>query len=98
MDSAIELNGWLIFVKSSEMGSWFSSEAGSTFEARDIEVSIENMESVEDGSADAETGPKRLGVDIVVLERLSMKYKLAGSDEVTLNFKTESNRHHPTCK
>ena len=83
------------------MGSWFSSEAGSKFEASDIEVSIENIDSVEDNGMDAETGPKRLGVDIVVLEHLSMKYKLAGSDEVNFtNFELQSQtypiRHRPT--
>jgi hypothetical protein len=64
------------------MGSWFSSDAGSKFEASDVDASIDNMDSVENNSADVETGPKRLGIDIVVLEHLSMKYKLAGSDEV----------------
>ncbi len=69
-----------------EMGSWFSSDAGSSFEASDIDVSIENMDPVND-RANTETGPKRLGVDIVVLEHLSMKYRLAGSDEVLLKSK-----------
>ncbi len=69
------------------MGSWFSSDAGSNFETSDIDASLDVMDPIEGHGSDTETGPKRLGVDIVVLEHLSMKYKLAGSDEVSLDFK-----------
>jgi hypothetical protein len=60
------------------MGGIFSTSSNP--ESSDLEPSAESVERSEDEEIDV--GPKNLGIDIVELDHLSMKYKLAGDEEV----------------
>ena len=59
------------------MGGIFSTENNA--ELSEQEAS-EESESIED--EDTDSAPKKLGADVIELEHLSMKYKLAGDEEV----------------
>lgn len=64
------------------MGGFFSSDSNP--DPTDVEISAESSELIEDDEPDS--GPKKLGVDIVELDHLSMKYKLGGDEEVLGHF------------